>query len=121
MNLIEPDRPNLSFVPPACTLPTGEQPLRVVEFAQFFAATVSAVTRESATVLRLALDGDHTMLARARDLAAREVECCSFFDFTVDEAVGGGRLRVEVPSAHVGVLDGLQALAATAARDRCPG
>jgi hypothetical protein len=109
--------PDSSFVPQACTLPTAEQPLRVAEFAQLFAAAARTIVRASPTSLHLVLDGDATA---ARELAARETECCSFFTFTFhpasDEASAGLELTVAVPATHVGVLDGLQRLAETATR-----
>lgn len=53
---------------------------------------------------------------QARDLAEREIGCCSFFDFTFDTTVGGDvRLTVPVPAAHVEVLDALAQRAAAAA------
>ena len=113
-------QPESSFVPQACTLPTAQQPLRVAEFAQLFTAAVSQVVRASATQLLLVSDGDPAMLTLARDLAARESECCAFFTFTFDTIDGRWRLIVEVPPAHVEVLDGLQALAEAKTRDRQP-
>lgn len=90
----------------ACTLPTPERPLRLAEFDTLFATSVRRVDRVAPTLLRLELDGDAE--ATARDLAARESGCCSFFTFRF--AASGARtvrMDVEVPAARVDVLDGL--------------
>jgi hypothetical protein len=103
--------------------------LRVAEFAQLFAAAARTIVRASPTSLHLVLDGDATEAA-ARELAARETECCSFFTFTFhpasDEASAGLELTVAVPATHVGVLDGLNSSPrppreARRQRDRHPG
>jgi hypothetical protein len=59
--------------------------------------------------LRLALSGNDETTATARDLAARETQCCSFFDFEVDYVAGSDTVIVDivVPDAHVAVLDAL--------------
>ena len=54
---------------------------------------------------------------RARDLTARESECCSFFTFTFDRRPADAlALDVEVPAAHVDVLDALAGRAAAGRR-----
>lgn len=95
------------WVPAACTLPTTEQPLRIAEFDDLF-ATVRGAERPEPTRLILSLDAP---AAAVRDLAARESECCSFFGFDVTERPGGVRLTIDVPPAHVDVLDALAARA----------
>lgn len=104
-----------AWVPQACTLPTAERPLRVAEFDTLFSTALRDVHRPWPTELRLTLDGTAEVAATVADLVARETGCCSFFTFTLGRD-GDDRLllRVEVPSAHVGVLDGLHARAATA-------
>jgi len=104
-----PAVPPATWAPDACTLPTAEQPVRVAEFDRLFADS-RAVHRVSPTVARLTLDPGAA--DRARELAARESECCSFFRFDLDIPVGTGArqrcgvtLRVTVPPAHVAVLD----------------
>ena len=47
------------------------------------------------------------------DLAARESNCCSFFEFTVTPTAGDVVLDIEVPAEHTGVLDGLSELASS--------
>jgi hypothetical protein len=90
----------------ACTLPTADRPLRVAEFDDLFARATD-VDRRSATELRVVLAGGDDLLERARDVAARETACCSFFSFTL--AGGGGRVQLDVtvPAARTDVLDAL--------------
>lgn len=103
------------WVPRACTLPTAERPLRVAEFDGLFGAALRDVHRPRRTELRLILDGTAEVAARVADLVERETRCCSFFTFTLSRD-GDDQLllRVRVPSAHVGVLDGLHTRATTA-------
>ena len=97
----------------ACTLPTVEQPLRVAEFDALFARSLRDVQRLAGTRLRLLLDPD--VEAVARDLTARESECCSFFTFTLTRVGGGLQVDVEVPAVQVAVLDALAVRAAAQA------
>jgi hypothetical protein len=93
------------WVPDACSLPSAELPLRLAEFDELFATAVRGEHRLSATRLRLLLDP--AAEPRARDLTGRETQCCSFFTFTFAPADGAVQLDVEVPAAHVDVLDAL--------------
>ncbi|WP_030154489.1 hypothetical protein [Glycomyces sp. NRRL B-16210] len=100
-----------NWAPPACTLPTAEQPLRIAAFAALFAKSLRALERTAPTRLRL------TLAAPARAEAVRlteaESSCCSFFEFAIGEPEGGlVRLEVVVPAAHVEVLDALAEQAA---------
>jgi len=94
----------------ACTLPTAERPLRLAEFEELFATALRGQERLSPTHLRWRIDP--AAESTARDLTARESECCSFFAFTFGADDGGVRLDVEVPDRHVDVLDGLAQMAA---------
>lgn len=98
------------LVPDACTLPTVEQPLRVAEFDDLFALALREVHRLAPTLLRLIVDP--AAEDSARDLLARESECCSFFTFTVTRATHELVIDVEVPPAQVGVLDAIAVRAA---------
>lgn len=102
----------------ACTLPTVEQPMRLAEFEELFDSSLRGMRRESSGWLRLWLAGGGHVASRARDLTAREAECCSFFDFTVDHDGNEVVVDVRVPSDREMVLDGLaaQAEAALSAR-----
>jgi hypothetical protein len=95
----------------ACTLPTAERPLRVAEFTDLF-ATLTGLDRCDPRWLRLRLAGVPGLAERARDLTAREVECCSFFDFGITHDGSDLVLDVRVPPEHADVLDGLERLAA---------
>jgi hypothetical protein len=92
-------------------LPTAQRPLRVAEFDRLFAETLIRRERTSATVLRLWLSGGADVTSRVRDLAARETQCCSFFEFTVSADGDVTVVDVAVPAAHTAVLDALAARA----------
>ena len=105
----------LGDAPAACTLPTAERPLRVAEFGRLFTGGLRAQTRVSATRLRWVLDP--AAEAEARDLTARESQCCSFFVFDVTSHPWAGAdgevvVVVDVPAEQVAVLDALESLAA---------
>ncbi|WP_006246201.1 hypothetical protein [Mycolicibacterium tusciae] len=96
-------------VPDACTLPTPERPLRVAEFDELFTRVLRS-ERVQPTRLQLLLPAD--LLPAARDLARRESQCCSFFTFEFHSAEEEVLMRIEVPAAHVDVLDAFEARAA---------
>lgn len=101
----------VNWAPQSCTLPTAEQPLRIAAFSALFAASLRSLERTASTRLRL------TLAASAREEALRlteaESSCCSFFTFLVGEPVEGlVHVDVEVPAAHVEVLDALAEQAA---------
>ena len=100
----------------SCTLPTSEQPLRVAEFDDLFAASLRAVEHpgDDAVHTRLVLSGDETLAARVQRLADAESSCCSFFAFSVtplepDPTTGATvlALDIRVPPAHADVLAAL--------------
>lgn len=95
-----------NWVPATCTLPTEDQPLRVADFDDLFARSVTAVHRVNETTLHLLFES--AAEDRVKDLTRREAECCSFFGFTVGPATKAGTpLRITVPPPHVAVLDAL--------------
>jgi hypothetical protein len=96
---------DLGWVSDACILPTVDRPLRLVEFDELFASALRGQQRLSPTVLRWRLDPGAE--PAARDLSVRENSCCSFFSFAF--ALDGDVLNVDVqvPVAHVAVLDAL--------------
>lgn len=96
-------------IPEACTLPTAERPIRLAEFDRLLIGSARSSTRDSATRLILRLQGEDTLEAITRDLAARETECCSFFDFTVAADDDDVVLGIIVPPQHTAILDSLQA------------
>lgn len=70
-------------MPDACTLPTAEQPIRTAEFDRFFTNSVREMRRPGPQRLELVLAGDAEPLAR--DPAARESSCWSFFALAVGQ------------------------------------
>lgn len=97
----------------ACALPSADQPLRVAEFGRLFSDSLRGVRRVSATQLRLELDAGAE--ATARDLIARETDCCEFFSFTLTRRDRDRMwMDIEVPAERGGVLDGLAEQASTA-------
>ena len=98
------------WVPEACILPTVDRPLRLAEFDDLFGAGLMAQTRVSPHVLRWSLDPQVEDVAR--NLTARETQCCSFFTFTFTPGFEALHVDIEVPAAQVKVLDALAARAA---------
>jgi hypothetical protein len=96
------------WAPDACTLPTRERPLRVAEFDALFSHVLS-MKRPEPPRLDLVLPRDAE--ATARDLAAGETECCSFFSFEFETAGDGVLMlmHIAVPPQHVEVLDAIVA------------
>jgi hypothetical protein len=98
-----------SWAPASCTLPTAARPLRVAEFDDLFATSVTGVERVAPDELRLDLVAAPEVAARAAELVVRETGCCSFFTFTLTATAGTLTLGVAVSDAHVDVLDALAA------------
>lgn len=98
-----------------CMLPADEQPLRQREFDELFAVAVYGVVRESATTLDLLIDVEHDEVAR--DLAVRETDCCSFFEFAFRASSQADRewMRIAVDGRYVGILDAVATQATAAA------
>ncbi|WP_175510304.1 hypothetical protein [Micromonospora phaseoli] len=107
-----------SWVPPTCTLPTVEQPLRLAEFDDLFASAVIGVQRVDRMRLRLELRPEPGGAGRAAELMVRETGCCSFFTFTLTATGGQLALEVAVSAEQVGVLDALAARAEGVASPR---
>ena len=95
------------WVPPACTLPTVEQPLRRAEFDDLFATDVVSVVRQSPELVRFELRADPGAAARAAGLAVRETGCCSFFTFELTMTEGNVTLTVAAAAPHGSVLSAL--------------
>ncbi|MGH3951854.1 MAG: hypothetical protein ACRDSE_22505 [Pseudonocardiaceae bacterium] len=102
------------WAPPSCTLPTADRPLRTAEFEDLFSTAVRSVSRPEPGRLRLDLDPDPEVAAKAADLMVRETQCCGFFAFAVRATVGELRMDVTVSAAHLDVLDAVAAHAAAA-------
>lgn len=91
----------------ACTLPTVERPLRLAEFDAVFADHLVEVTEQSGTSAALQFTGGIDVSGTLADLAARESQCCSFFEFELTDDNDSIRLDVSVPPAHADVLTAL--------------
>ena len=94
----------------ACTMPTAERPLRLAEFDDLFASTLTGLVMDGAGV-RMHLHGDAGLRDRVLDLTSRETECCSFFAFTVEGDDSEVDLLISVPPAQQHILDGFAARA----------
>ena len=86
-------------------LPTVERPLRVAEFDELFRTSARGIQRISTTHGRVIFDP--AAEERARDLAARESACCSFFGFAFTDTRDGLVLDITVPDSHADVLEAL--------------
>ncbi|MFC4588645.1 hypothetical protein [Sphaerisporangium corydalis] len=111
----------MDWTPAECTLPTEDRPLRVAEFDDLFASASRALERVGPTHLRLTLEAGRQIEETARELMARETNCCSFFDFTLTPAGEILTLDIHVPATHVTVLDGLASRAGGAAPQAVAG
>ncbi|TFC01517.1 hypothetical protein E3O42_10420 [Cryobacterium adonitolivorans] len=104
----------LNWAPTSCTIPTVEQPLREEEFAALFRDALTGIVRSDATTAVFRLHSE--CKGRARDLAARETSCCSFFTFAFDDRDGELAMTITVPEAQTMVLTALVDAAARAAQ-----
>jgi hypothetical protein len=105
-----------------CTLPAADQPMRLMEFDELFRRQVAPPHRIGPYRAEFSFGGADGLHAKVSDLLARESECCSFFDFMIDQQAGhpinGDQLllQVGVPASRADVLEALlnRALAAIA-------
>jgi hypothetical protein len=100
-------------VPIACSLPAGERSGRLDEFRALFAGLLEPADRRAGT-LRLLLPAGAE--AAARDLFAREQDCCPFFAVGFQGVAGGLEVEVSVPPGAEELLDGLAGLAPSRAQ-----
>lgn len=89
-----------TWVPAACTLPTGKQPLRRAEFDDLFAQHVLCVSQVSPLQLYVELRPDPAVAARAADLAANETGCYSFITFCLTITDGSVSMTVSADQEH---------------------
>jgi hypothetical protein len=99
------------WVSRSCTLPLLDRPLRLAEFDELFATGLRAQERLSPTALRWRLRP--AAESTARELTARERQCCSFFSFTIIRNGDVVQLDITVPPMYVDVLDALAQRATT--------
>lgn len=103
VNLIDEN----AWVPPACTLPTEEQPLRVAEFDDFFSQDAVGLNWLSPNQLRIDVRAEPDAASHAASLAVRESGCCSFFTFELPISAGAVGLVVSTVKTHAAVLEAL--------------
>ena len=112
---IDTEKPTRDWVRvDACTLPTLEQPMRIAEFDDLFAASLRDIQDpgRSDVKVRLVLGGDEELPERVQRLVNAEASCCSFFTFTLTAVEPGDSsvtetmvaLEVDVPAARADVL-----------------
>jgi hypothetical protein len=95
------------WAPPACTLPTVDQPLRRAEFDALFADELTGVDHMSPQRLRLELRAHPDAASRAAGLAVKETGCCSFFHFDLSIGAGNVVLTVSTDPSNAAVLAAL--------------
>lgn len=94
----------------ACTMPTGDRPLRLAEFDDLFATAVRGVERRGSDV-RMHLVGSEGLADRVRDLTERETSCCSFFTFAIEGSDHDLTLDISVPPDRLQIIEALAARA----------
>jgi len=97
---------NMDWVPDECTLPTADRPLRTAQFREVFGELTRTIERVAPGRLRLALVPSPEVAGRVAELAVRETECCSFFEFTLT-AGKGLSLEIAVPEGREAILDAM--------------
>lgn len=95
--------------PSGCTLDVGALIAREGEFRTLFARALRSCERRDANSARLVLD--IAWEAQARELLAREQECCTFFDITTAVVDAALIVDVRVPSGSEAALRFLLSLA----------
>jgi hypothetical protein len=103
-----------------CALPTAAQPIRLLEFDELFRRQVNPPRWLGPHRVEFTFADAEGLYAEVSDLVARESECCSFFDFAIDQHTEPATnvdhlvLRVGVPVNRDDVLRALTERAVTA-------
>jgi hypothetical protein len=106
------DDPSISIV---CTLSPNQTGQRLAEFEKLFASHLRELTRPAPRQARFVFQPADEIEDAARDLFAREQECCAFFDFVVERDGAALIVQAEVPAEAEASLDGLATIALRAA------
>ena len=93
-----------NWIPDSCSLTPPEQSQRLIEFDDLLGSATSRA-RLSAEVIRFTLRPERE--SEARELAERETQCCSFFDFEFHLGPPM-EMTIIVPSDHSTVLDAIE-------------
>lgn len=103
-----------------CTLPTAAQPFRLLEFDELFRRQVHPPRWIEPHWVEFTFANVEGLQAEVSDLVAREAECCSFFDFAIDQHTEPATnddhlvLKVGAPATRDDVLLALTERAVTA-------
>ncbi|MBO2453039.1 hypothetical protein J4573_38515 [Actinomadura barringtoniae] len=96
----------MDWIADECTLPTADRPLRTAQFREVFGELTRTIERLAPERLRLTLVTSPEVAGRVAELAVREIECCSFFEFTLT-AGKGLSLDIAVPQGREAILDAM--------------
>ncbi len=98
--------PAAPATPAACTLSSDDAADRSTAWAELLGHAVER--HRTPAGIRVRLPDDPAVVARAADLAVREVGCCAFFSFSLTVEAGGVWLEVTAPASDgQAVLDSL--------------
>jgi hypothetical protein len=109
-----------------CTLPTAAQPMRLQQFDELFRRQIAPPRWIGQHRVELAFPNIEGLYAELSDLVARESECCSFFEFVIDQhpsqTVNEDQLvlHIGVPASRDEVLQALTKRAVTAIGEAGP-
>ena len=102
----EPESPpSPAAVPITCTLPPVDAADRTSAWVELLGQGVDR--QRTPTGARVRLPHDPVLVARAADLAVREVDCCGFFSFALTVKAGAVWLDVTAPAEGRDALDSL--------------
>jgi len=96
-----------------CTLPTAAQPLRLMEWDDLFRRQSHPPRWIGPHRVELIFPSAEGLYAELSDLVTGESECCSFFEFVIDQHPGQAvnedhlALQIGVPPRRADVLTGL--------------
>jgi len=96
-------------VPIACSLNVVDAGDRIAEWREVLRRDIGDPELDGTTAALPIEPGDDTLL-RVIDLAEREQQCCTFFDFAVELRSAGRVLRIVVPDGAEAILADLLAL-----------
>jgi MerR family transcriptional regulator, copper efflux regulator len=94
----------MARIPITCTLSATDKAARGDEWQQFRTSNVTDYIRTDSSVCMKLIGGDDVILA-AVDLARREKDCCSFFEFHLELLPDAVWLHVTVPLEATSLLD----------------
>ena len=93
------------IVPIACTLEATDAADRTGEWAEVVARADERIRTDDG--VRLRFPAEPALAARLAELAAKEADCCAFFDFSLSLAHGETWLEVTAPPDGQPILTSL--------------